>query len=367
MPTNLQVVEESFNMSMITMTSIFISLGLLSQSISPTGEMRQLPKPPATTGTLIVLNKADANGSIIDLRTGEVVKTFATKEGPHEVAVSPDGKYFVVCNYGETAPGNSLTVFSLDEMRELRVIDLGEYIRPHGIEFFESHRVVVTSETARKVVVIDAQTGRIENAIDTQGGLSHMLALSPEKKFIYTTNMSSNDMSIIHINTMETRTVKLGRQPEGIDVSPDNKEVWIGNRQDGTISVFNIEKQEVTHTLESPGFPIRVKFTPNGKRVLVSNANAGTVTVFDATTKKLEHTIDIKVPGFVAQGSQTTPQPIGILIHPNGKFAYVACSSSHVVVVLDLDNWQIAGYLKAGRVPDGLGFSPIEIKGAGKE
>ncbi|MCW5946859.1 MAG: beta-propeller fold lactonase family protein [Fimbriimonadales bacterium] len=354
-------------MSVITITGFCLSLGFMFQNVSPTGEARQLPMPPATTGTLIVLNKADANGSIIDLQTGDVVKTFATKEGPHEVAVSPDGKYFVVCNYGESTPGSTLTVFSLEEMRELRLIDLGEYKRPHGIEFFEAHRIVVTSETARKVVVIDAQTGRIENAIDTQGSLSHMLALSPEKKFIYTTNMSSNDMSIIHINTMETRTVKLGRQPEGIDVSPDNKEVWIGNRQDGTISVFSIEKQEVTHTLESPGFPIRVKFTPNGQRVLVSNANAGTVTVFDAATKKLEHTIAIKVPGFVAQGNQTSTQPIGILIHPNGKFAYVACSVSDAVVVLDLEKWEIAGYLKAGRVPDGLGFSPIETKRSGAE
>ncbi len=354
---------------MISLTGFVVAFAIAAcaQGVSPTGEARQLPKPPPTTGTLIVLNKADANGSIIDLRTGSVVKTFATKEGPHEVAVSPDGKYFVACNYGEGTPGSTLTVYSLEEMKEIRVIELGQYTRPHGIDFFEAYRFVVTSETAKKVIVVDALSGRIENAIDTNGDLSHMLALSPEKKFIYTANMSSNDMSIIHINTMETRTIKLGRQPEGIDVSPDNKEVWIGNRQDGTISIFSIEKQEVTHTLESPGFPIRVKFTPNGKRVLVSNATAGTVTVFDAASKKLEHTIQISVPGFVPQGNQQSAQPIGILVHPNGGFAYIACSNAHAIVVLDLDKMEIAGYLKAGRVPDGLAFSPIETKSASGE
>jgi hypothetical protein len=63
------------------------------------------------SGTLIVLNKSDATASLILLETGEVVRTLGTGIGPHEVAVSPDGKLAVVSNYGGRGqPGSSLTV-----------------------------------------------------------------------------------------------------------------------------------------------------------------------------------------------------------------------------------------------------------------
>jgi len=48
------------------------------------------------SGTLIVLNKAEASASLIDLASGEEILRLETGVGPHEVAVSPDGKTAVV-------------------------------------------------------------------------------------------------------------------------------------------------------------------------------------------------------------------------------------------------------------------------------
>jgi YVTN family beta-propeller protein len=57
----------------------------------------------ALQGTLVVLNKSEASASLIDLATEAVVATVATGEGPHEVAVSPDGRRALATNYGTQA------------------------------------------------------------------------------------------------------------------------------------------------------------------------------------------------------------------------------------------------------------------------
>ena len=64
----------------------------------------------AAAGTVIVLNKAEATASFLDEATGRVVATLPTGTGPHEVAVSPDGRTAVACNYGRRdPPGSTLT------------------------------------------------------------------------------------------------------------------------------------------------------------------------------------------------------------------------------------------------------------------
>jgi YVTN family beta-propeller protein len=90
----------------------------------------------ANPGTLLVLNKADNTVSLLDLATKKSVATIPTGNGPHEVAVSPDGKIAVVCNYGsQDAPGSTLTV--IDSPRASRCgrsicSSIAGRMAPHG-------------------------------------------------------------------------------------------------------------------------------------------------------------------------------------------------------------------------------------------
>src|SRR5687768_9380285 len=101
----------------------------------------------APSGTLLVLNKSDDTMSLIDLASNEVRATLPTGDGPHEVAVSSDGKTAVVTNYGDNAsPGKTLTVIDVPAKKVLRTIDLGSYSRPHGIVWLQGDEVAVTVE-----------------------------------------------------------------------------------------------------------------------------------------------------------------------------------------------------------------------------
>ena len=54
----------------------------------------------ALTGTLVASNMNDNSATIIDAASGRVRATVPTGEGPHEVAISNDGRWAMVSNYG---------------------------------------------------------------------------------------------------------------------------------------------------------------------------------------------------------------------------------------------------------------------------
>ena len=318
------------------------------------------------SGLLIVLNKAAASASLIDPATGTTVATLATGTGPHEVAVSPDGRWAVVTNYGGGgAGGSTLTVLDVPARRVARTIDLAPHRRPHGIAWLpDGRRAAVTSESSRAVLIVDVEAGTLESAIPTGAQGSHMLALSPDGRHAYVANIGSGSVTMLDVaaDTALT-TTPTGEGAEGIDVSPDGREVWVTNREANTVMVLDAATLSVRDTLQSPDFPIRVKLTPDGRHALVSNARSGTLRIFDTRTRQPVTTIPMTFDSTQTRGTMlgdaTGGVPIGILIEPGGRRAYVANANADVVTVIDLVQRAIAGYLTTGREPDGLGWVPL--------
>lgn len=342
-----------------------------------TGMPIEKPDKPAAgkgldgvTGTLIVLNKSEASASLIDLASGIEVKRVPTGVGPHEVAVSPDGGTAIVANYGEGQPGRTLSVIDLAKGTLTKTIDLEKYHRPHGIAFLpDGERVVVTAEAEQMLLVVNINSGTVERAMETEARVSHMVALSPDFKRAFVSNIGSHSMTVFDLEKGERLGhVPTGPQAEGIDVSPDGSQVWVSNRAGNTITVVDARSLEVIATMDSPTFPIRLKFMPDGTKVLVSNANSGDVAVFDAKERK--EVTRIAMNEKAAEDTEdrlfsdqfgNSPVPVGILILPAGTHAFVANTNADVVTVLDLKAWTIAGRLKAGKQPDGLGYTPIVV------
>ena len=318
--------------------------------------------------TLVVLNKAEATASLIDLKSGAIVATVKTGNGPHEAAVSKDGKLAVATNYGTAeAPGNSLTVIDLSSRSAIKTLDLGEYKRPHGIQWMpDGKRVAVTAEENKALLLVNVETGTVEKKIITGQDVSHMVRLSPDATRAYVASIGSGTISVIDLTKGEVvKTIETGKGAEGIDITPDGSWIWVTNRESDTVSVVDANSLEVVKTLDSKSFPIRAKSTPDGKRVYVTNAKSGDITVFDVAEKKELQKIQIPVEASDTTGRLFGGQfgnssvPVGILIHPDGKRAYIAHANADLITVLDLETGKISGKLKAGKEPDGMAYSPL--------
>ena len=67
------------------------------------------------TGTLVVLNKAEASASLLDVATGHEIARLPTGDGPHEAAISPDGRTAVVAKSAISQCENLIVFRNVDQ------------------------------------------------------------------------------------------------------------------------------------------------------------------------------------------------------------------------------------------------------------
>ena len=312
---------------------------------------------------LIVLNKSDNTASILDAKTGAARATVPVGKAPHEVEALADGKTAAVSNYGtREEAGRTLTLIDIGKGAPIATIELPEGARPHGLKALSDGRLLVTAEGLKELLVVDPNTRRVVLRIPTARETSHMVAASPDARRAYVANIGSGSVTVVDIAQGKViKDVPTGEGAEGIAITPDGREVWVTNRGADTVSILDTKSLAITATLKVPQFPIRVKITPDGKRALVSCARSGDVAVFDTAARREIRRIAIDreaVPGSGDRLFSTrfgkSPVPVGLLIAPDGKRAWVASTNADVVSAIDLDRLAVVGRVTAGKEPDGL-------------
>jgi YVTN family beta-propeller protein len=327
--------------------------------------------PAATAGTLVVANKSEATVSLVDTDSGEIRATLPTGTGPHEVAVSPDGRLALVGNYGTRAEaGVSLTLIDIEAARVVKTIELTGYPRPHGIVWRDGHRAVVTAEDNGSLITVDVEAGEVVQEIATDAEVSHMVALAQGQSRAFVANIGSGSVTVVDLDAgRRLATIPTGDGAEGIAVTPDGRQVWITNRAADTVTVLDAETLEPLAELEAGAFPIRAEVTGDGRWVLVTNAKGNDLSVF--STKELTEAHRVAFTA-VSKGDEgrlfrdrfgESSVPIGIEVVDDLKLAYVAHANADDISIVDLETWQVVGTLAAGREPDGMGYSPRPAPG----
>ena len=118
------------------------------------------------TGTVVVVNQKSDSVSLIDLETLEAYRHVPVVGGPHEAAVSPDGRSVLVTNYVKPGVGQqkTLSLISLPEGETIRTLDLGEYRAPHDVRWVDATRAVVTVEANQALLLVNVESGAIERS-----------------------------------------------------------------------------------------------------------------------------------------------------------------------------------------------------------
>ncbi|MFT4113162.1 YncE family protein [Silvibacterium sp.] len=338
------------------MKLFFRSAVLASLLAAPLLHAQSAPK-----ATLLALSKQDRTLSVIDPTTLQVIAKMPVGWDPHEVIASNDGRTAYVSNYG-FGTFHTLAVVDLVNHKTLAPVDLGPLAGPHGLAY-AGGRVWFTAERAKSIGRYDPSSKRVDWILGTGQNRTHMVWVSQDMQRIVTTNVNSGTVTIIEPVALpkppaalpnepmpktdwDETVVKVGGGSEGFDVSPNEKEIWVANAKEGTISVISFAEKKVVATLQA-NVPSanRLKFTPDGKYVLVSCLQKGELTVLDAATRKVVKHIPI------GHGAA------GIVVQPDGARAYIACTPDNNIAVLDLHSWQVVGHINAGPGPDGMAWA----------
>lgn len=272
---------------------------------------------------LLVANKHSNTLSYVNPQTFTIIETIPTGPNPHEITLTPDQRFAYLSSY--EPPGNTISVIDLLKRKQIKQISTGNYGRIHGAAMApDGKHAYFTAGQSGFVVEIDTKTNEISRTIPTHGKISHMVYVSRDGKYLYTSNIVSENVSVIDLITGKLITqISCGPGCEGMSFTPDGKYIWVANQTAGTITIIDIPGYKPIETFECKGMPVRLRFTSDGKLALVAGwVKDGTLTVIDVATHN-----EIKR---VRVGDYA----IGVELTPDEKFAFVGCEDSMEVQVL---------------------------------
>jgi DNA-binding beta-propeller fold protein YncE len=304
--------------------------------------------PFATSGVAFISVASSGKVILLDLRTGERTMLDAGIDDPHEVAVSPDGRWGVAADFGNylgdyNFSGRRLAVFDLKQKRLARVIELGAHRGPHDLIFLDANRLVVTTQTTREVVEVDVASGRILGATETRAQGSHTLAVSAGGRLGFTANQAEGTLSRLDLaNRRFLGKHIIGRgETEGIAATPDGKEVWMGFNELGAVLVVNGTTGAVLDTIRGFQMPERMVMTGDGRYAVITDFRCETVQVADVRTRKLLGPIEGLEGAGIAK------------VLPDHRTALVLLLDERVLVMADLPTRRvIARHQLGGPRPD---------------
>ena len=328
----------------------------LALGATTTATFAQPPKT-ALTGTVVAVNQQSDTVTLIDLKTMQAYRHVQVVAGPHEAAVSPDGRSVAVTNYTKQGAGQqkTLSIIALPSGDTIKTIDLGEYRAPHDIRWVDDTRVVTTVEGSQALLLVNVTSGQIERVFKTEQQVSHMLALSTDRTRLYCSNMRSGSVSVFDFKSGEkVKDIQTGKECEGVGVTPDGRWVWAGNRAEDTISIIDTKSLEVVKRIPSKGFPYRVQFTPDGKFALIPHAQASSLVVADVAKQEIVKSIKLGLTK-VAE-----PSTAGVFPHPDNRHAFVTVRNDNSMLVLDLVTGETLGRVEVQNSPDGVAYSRVQ-------
>ena len=306
--------------------------------------------PDGLRGTLIVLNKQGHDANFIDLASGETLATLPTGRGPHELVVTDDGRWAVSTDYGG---GNSLTVFDVKNLRVARTIDLKRYPRPHGILLLPGEReVIVTSEASSTLVVVNFHTGEIRQAIGTHSNSAHMVALSANGSFAFTSNGGSDSVSVVDVDGgRHVKSIDVPDSPEAITTNKSGSEIWVGSNTGEVVSVISSQDESLLVQWSGFAWPYRILLTNDERYAVIPDLRKNTVRFFDAQSKSELGTLDL--PG---------TRPEGVTLYSDDRTLFLSLSGRNKVLAIDIVARKVLGEYETGDSPDGIGYSKLVLR-----
>lgn len=301
---------------------------------------------PAAAETLLIGNKGEDTVSFVDLESGKERARVETGRSPHEIAVSPNGKRAAVVAYG----GTTIDIFDVKSTRLVKRIDLAPNAAPHGIVWLPDGRIVAVAEKSRSVVLVDPRRGA-QRSISTDQAGSHMLVVSPDRRYAYVANAIAGTVGVLDLDRGEKITdIAVGGNPEGIAITADGTQLWVGDNSRAHVRVVDIASRQIIDTLPTDPVAIRVAISPDGRTAVTSNIGVGTLSVFDVATRTPLRTIKVS-------GDRAAMQ-VTIAFSRDGRRLFVAETGRDTIAEVDLAEGKVLRRIAAGKNGDGLGLAP---------
>lgn len=324
----------------------------------------------AATGKVYVADEGANTVSVIDAASFKKVGSIPVGQGPHNVQVSPDGKWVWVTNNSE--PTKAAEAMPAEKMPK------------SGNGAMAGAGAVWVIDTATDAVTIKIAVGMMP---------AHVV-VAPDGRMAYVANGGENSVSVVDAAAQRVvQTVPVGAMPHGMRISPNGQQLWVANLNGGTVSVIdNAAQKQVAQIAVGKG-PAQVGFTPDGRFGFVSLSKENKVAVIDPARHKVIRKIAVgtvpiqlyatpdsqlvlvanqgtpKKPGTtvsvidlarmkVAATITTGAGAHGVVISRDGGQAFVTNTYAGTVSVIDIAERKVVATVPVGKGPNGISMLP---------
>lgn len=212
-----------------------------------------------------------------------------------------------------------------------KLVDVGN--GPHDpVALPDAHAVLVPCAGDGAVVRVSLADGTITGRFAVGDGPAH-LAVHPDGTRIYVANSFDGTLACISPEGDLLGRVESGRWAHVPEVTPDGRLVYVANFFDDTLSVFDAATLERVATCRTDAYPHGLNISPDGNSVVATGFSADHVRVFDAADGKERWRIA------VGEGSAHAA------FLPDARTAFVGCSLSDHMAIIDLDAGRLTGTL----------------------
>lgn len=299
---------------------------------------------------LLVLFKG---GSALGIYTpeGQMVSSVPVGKHPHEMVISPNGKYAYITDNGTMAieqageGGNTISIIDLVGRIRLGAISLGKYRRPHGIALdYRTGRLAVTTENPDRLLIVDPVRRRVVRTYDTGGHTSHMVTLDPKGEWAYVSNSRSNNVAAIHLATGKLQLIPTGARPEGSVLSRDGRYLYVVNRDGHKITIIDTSSKRVAGEIPTSRGPVRIDITPDGSELVYAAMEDQKVDFLDLASRRI-------VASVALDG-----RPVSLHLSPDGRYALTAAQDIDAAYVISVRERKL---LRKIRTPDKSAPDPV--------
>jgi len=198
---------------------------------------------------LAVSNWLSNTVSIIDYKTGKLLKTLKTAAAPRGLLFTEKGENIIVLCFD----GGKIQKFAVETGTKLAEKSVEKSALRHIVPSISENRAYVSDMYYGKIYEIDTNTLEIIREVKVHNNPNTIALANGRWLFVscrgknnpvdYTLRSPENGkIYIIDTTTMAVERIFTGgNQPTGLDISPDGKTLCFSNFQDGNIELYSIE------------------------------------------------------------------------------------------------------------------------------
>ncbi|MGW3950922.1 YVTN family beta-propeller repeat protein [Streptomyces sp. NPDC004752] len=217
----------------------------------PVGVQPQHVVPSWDLKTLWVNNDRGNSLTPIDPRTGKA-GTPVPVHDPYNLYFTPDGKYAIVM----ASLDRQLVFRDAHTMKTAKTVPVSCYGVNHADFSLDGRYFIVSCEFSGELLKVDTARMQVvaQQKLPFQGAMPQDVKMSPDGKLFYIADMKANGLWILNGDTFDKpRFLATGKGAHGLYVSRDSRVMYVSNRGEGTISLFDFGHDRLTGKWHLPG------------------------------------------------------------------------------------------------------------------